>query len=88
MPHKCVKCDSVYEEDLPPVEQGCSCGSKVFLFVRKERFEKLQHVDDNGGKYDIDLPGLFGVKKPKIGAVQYADGKYNIDLQGALSKNL
>ncbi|MBI5225609.1 hypothetical protein HY994_00020 [Candidatus Micrarchaeota archaeon] len=34
MPHKCVRCSTVYPNNSPELMRGCSCGSRVFLFLR------------------------------------------------------
>ncbi len=34
MPHKCVRCTTVYPNNSPELMRGCSCGSRVFLFLR------------------------------------------------------
>ena len=44
MPHKCVRCGEVYFENAPELIRGCSCGTKVFLFVRN--IEELKKIKD------------------------------------------
>ena len=89
MPHKCVKCEKVYDDDLPEMTTGCACGSKVFMFVRKARFEQIKNViASREGKYDINLPGLFG-QEPEQRHEQVlrpSDGKYAIDLEDAFQQ--
>ncbi len=36
MPHKCTRCSKVYEDNSPELMEGCSCGSRVFLFLRED----------------------------------------------------
>ncbi|MBI2445977.1 hypothetical protein HYV43_06325 [Candidatus Micrarchaeota archaeon] len=36
MPHKCVRCSSIYPNNSPELMRGCTCGSRVFLFLRDE----------------------------------------------------
>ena len=36
MPHKCVRCASIYPSQSHELMSGCSCGSRVFLFIRDE----------------------------------------------------
>ncbi len=36
MPHKCVRCSSVFPNNSPELMRGCTCGSRVFLFMRDE----------------------------------------------------
>jgi predicted nucleic acid-binding Zn-ribbon protein len=45
MPHKCVRCNRVYEDgDVHSLSKGCECGAKVFLFTNGK--EDLETVED------------------------------------------
>lgn len=37
MPHRCVKCSKTYADNSPQLLQGCSCGNRIFLFLRADR---------------------------------------------------
>ena len=78
--HKCVKCSTTYE--LPPVEAGCTCGSKVFLYVRGEG---KVHVQETEGSYEIDLPRLLGVTKNQEAPEETT---HEIDLKRLLAEPL
>jgi predicted nucleic acid-binding Zn-ribbon protein len=62
MPHRCVKCNTFYEDDAPSVIEGCACGSKAFFFIR-DKEEKSGPVlldmesitTTSEGKYDPTL---------------------------------
>lgn len=32
--HQCLKCKTYYEDESVPIIGGCSCGSRIFLFVK------------------------------------------------------
>lgn len=34
MPHKCVRCGNVFEDNDASILRGCSCGSVFFLYVK------------------------------------------------------
>lgn len=34
--HQCLKCKAKYEDDSVPIIDGCSCGSRMFLFIKQE----------------------------------------------------
>ncbi len=34
MPHKCVRCGKTYDNNSPELLKGCSCGSRVFVYLR------------------------------------------------------
>lgn len=41
MPHQCVKCGHLYGEAGKEVVKGCSCGNRIFFFIRKEKMPGL-----------------------------------------------
>lgn len=41
MPHQCVRCGKLYEDGANEILQGCSCGGKLFFFIRQERLKEL-----------------------------------------------
>ena len=40
MPHQCVRCNHMYDDGAKEILLGCSCGSKLFFFIKK------QHLDE------------------------------------------
>jgi hypothetical protein len=36
MPHKCVRCGNVFEDNDASILRGCSCGSVFFLYVKSQ----------------------------------------------------
>ncbi|HEV8289666.1 MAG TPA: Zn-ribbon containing protein [Candidatus Norongarragalinales archaeon] len=42
MAHKCVRCATVFENNSPQLLSGCSCGSRVFLFVKDTPGEAIE----------------------------------------------
>lgn len=64
MPHRCVKCGSLFEDDSSVIRDGCSCGSRAFLYVRVEKTKISRHVESEGdGKYSVDISSAFERKK-------------------------
>src|SRR3989344_997677 len=47
MPHQCVRCGSMYEDGAQEVLKGCSCGSRFFFFVSREKLEKIKTLTIN-----------------------------------------
>ncbi|MBI2668891.1 hypothetical protein HYX14_03545 [Candidatus Woesearchaeota archaeon] len=39
MPHQCVRCNHLYADGAHEILKGCSCGAKLFFYIKK------QHVD-------------------------------------------
>ena len=44
MPHQCVRCNTFYEENATELLKGCSCGGKLFFFIKKEKLEKMRDM--------------------------------------------
>ncbi len=45
MPHKCVRCNKIYEDgDVHTLGGGCECGAKVFIFMNGK--DDLESVND------------------------------------------
>jgi len=42
MPHKCVRCGKVYSDGSHEILSGCSCGAKLFFYVRKEKIDEAE----------------------------------------------
>ncbi len=36
--HKCLRCGKVYDDDAPELVNGCSCGSKYFLYYKSPHY--------------------------------------------------
>lgn len=44
MPHQCVRCNKFYEDGSEEILKGCSCGARMFFFVRKEKLQQAQET--------------------------------------------
>ena len=42
MPHQCTKCGKVYPDAANELLKGCSCNSRFFYYIRKEKFNELK----------------------------------------------
>lgn len=95
MPHQCVRCGSMYEDGSARILKGCSCGAKLFFFIRKDKFlqqqEQLQqqiHLSEKEKeqieKDVLDVIGIPDPDKPVILDLESINilqpGKYEIDL--------
>lgn len=46
MPHQCVRCGKVYEDASKEILKGCSCGAKMFYFIKKEKLREIQEQQE------------------------------------------
>lgn len=46
MPHQCVRCNTFYEDGAIEILKGCSCGGKLFFFIKKEKLEEVKKLNE------------------------------------------
>lgn len=44
MPHQCVRCNKFYDDGATEILRGCSCGGKLFFYIKKEKLEEMKRV--------------------------------------------
>ena len=44
MPHQCVRCGTFYTDGAAEILKGCTCGSRLFFFVKKAALEKAKEI--------------------------------------------
>jgi len=42
MPHQCVRCNTFYDDGSDAIIKGCTCGAKLFFYVKKEKYDRLK----------------------------------------------
>ncbi|MFW5852532.1 MAG: Zn-ribbon domain-containing protein [Nanoarchaeota archaeon] len=47
MPHQCVRCGKLYDDGAPEILAGCTCSSKLFYFIRKDKLEEVKNLTAN-----------------------------------------
>jgi predicted nucleic acid-binding Zn-ribbon protein len=47
MPHQCVRCNTFYEDAAPELLKGCSCGGRLFFYIKKDQLEKARKMQDD-----------------------------------------
>ena len=47
MPHQCVHCGEIYPDAAKELLEGCKCGSKFFYYVKQERLDELNNINDS-----------------------------------------
>jgi predicted nucleic acid-binding Zn-ribbon protein len=46
MPHQCVNCNKFYEDGAKEILIGCSCGGKLFFYIKKSKLENLKQASE------------------------------------------
>jgi hypothetical protein len=42
MPHQCVRCNTFYEDNAEEIVSGCSCGGRLFFYIKKEKLAEAK----------------------------------------------
>jgi len=93
MPHQCVRCGKIYEDASKEILKGCSCGAKLFFYVKKDQLKKAEKRVANlssqqkeemiNDVYDI-MGNEIDRDKPIILDIESVNilkpGKYELDL--------
>ncbi len=95
MPHQCVRCNTFYDDGNEAILKGCSCGAKLFFFIRKERLEQIKKTNEEvqpinqeeRKQIETDVLDVLGVSEPDEPVVLDLEsvrvlkpGKYELDL--------
>jgi len=44
MPHRCVRCGTIYDDGASEILKGCPCGARLFFYVKKKHLEESKEV--------------------------------------------
>ncbi|MBR9676366.1 hypothetical protein GOV05_05130 [Candidatus Woesearchaeota archaeon] len=93
MPHQCVRCNTFYDDGAQEILKGCSCGAKLFFYVKKEKMQKAldmveQLTKEEKSQMEHDVFDIIGEKekeeKPVVLDFEAVNvvkpGKYEIDI--------
>ena len=47
MPHQCVRCNTFYDDGAKELLKGCSCGGKLFFFIKKEKMADMKKLAED-----------------------------------------
>ncbi|NQV08937.1 hypothetical protein HQ529_03740 [Candidatus Woesearchaeota archaeon] len=99
MPHQCVRCNTFYEDGSEEILKGCSCGGKLFFYIKnkdiKEAKEKIVNLSKTQKKeIEKDVFDLIGTdldrEKPVVLDLEsiriLKPGKYELDLVNLFKK--
>jgi len=92
MPHQCVRCNAFYDDGAAEILKGCSCGARLFFYIKKERFEErnkkpIEISEDAKEEMERDVLKMIGAEDKDAPVVLDFEsinvlkpGKYEIDL--------
>ncbi|HDI73039.1 MAG TPA: hypothetical protein ENF58_02785 [Candidatus Altiarchaeales archaeon] len=98
MPHKCARCGKIYDDNSKELIEGCSCGSRVFLYLKEKpgltEEETIKELKERGiQESDIEwLDREFGDKLAKgvihldvENLIRLGEGKFKLDIASLMS---
>ncbi len=47
MPHQCVRCNTLYPDGAKEILKGCSCGARLFFYIKKKDVEEGKELISN-----------------------------------------
>lgn len=102
MPHQCVRCSKFYDDGAEEILKGCSCGAKLFFYIRKDKLKKAKEAEhvaklstDDKKQIEKDVFDMVGSEidedKPivlDLEAIRVSGpGKYELDLVHLFKKD-
>ncbi|MBT3836453.1 hypothetical protein HOD05_04205 [Candidatus Woesearchaeota archaeon] len=52
MPHQCVRCSTIFPNGAQEILKGCSCGARLFFFVKNKDIERGKELVSNLSEED------------------------------------
>ena len=92
MPHQCVRCNTFYEDGAKEILSGCTCGGRLFFYIKKGRIEEARQMvtnlnEDQKQEMEKDVFDLVGAQPDNEPVVLEFEsisvlkpGKYQLDL--------
>jgi len=94
MPHQCVRCSTLYPDGASQILTGCSCGARLFFFIKKQQVDEGKELISSLTEEDKqhiaeDVAEILNIKqedpdKPVVLDIEairvLKPGKYELDL--------
>ncbi|PIU30553.1 hypothetical protein COT07_00190 [Candidatus Woesearchaeota archaeon CG07_land_8_20_14_0_80_44_23] len=87
MPHQCVRCGIIYDDNAKEIMKGCSCGSKLFFYIKQERFNQLKRAaeklsDTDKQEIEKDVLEIIGETEEEMPPVVLDFGSVRVSKPG------
>jgi predicted nucleic acid-binding Zn-ribbon protein len=101
MPHQCVRCSTMFPDGAEEILKGCSCGARLFFFIKKKALEEGKKLvsnlsEDEKKHIEKDVAEIINIKQedPDLPVVLDIEairvmkpGKYELDLVHLFKKD-
>ncbi|HLD00331.1 MAG TPA: Zn-ribbon containing protein [Candidatus Nanoarchaeia archaeon] len=67
MPHQCVRCSTFYPDGAKEILRGCSCGARLFFYIKKKDIEEGKELisnltEEDKKQIETDVAEIINVK--------------------------
>jgi len=94
MPHQCVRCNKFYPDGAAEILKGCTCGARLFFYIKKKHIEEGKELisnltEEDKKQIEEDITEIVNVKtedpdRPIVLDIEairvLKPGKYELDL--------
>ena len=101
MPHQCVRCNTLYQDGSQEILKGCSCGARLFFYIKKTALEAGKELvseltEDDKKHIEEDVSEILHLKQEDEDCPVVLDleairvlkpGKYELDLVHLFKKD-
>ena len=101
MPHQCVRCSALYPDGASQILTGCSCGARLFFFIKKQQVDEGKELissltEEDKNNIAEDVAEILNIKhedpdKPVVLDIEairvLKPGKYELDLVHLFKKD-
>lgn len=101
MPHQCVRCNLMYPDGAQQILRGCSCGGRLFFYIKKKHLEEGKELvnnltEDDKKHIQEDVAEILSIKEEELDRPVVLDfeairvmkpGKYELDLVHLFKKD-
>lgn len=84
MPHKCARCNKIYEDTAPELIKGCGCGARVFLFLREKEDRTKEEIIDELKEQRLDDSDLKWLDDRFSEELKKSDKTIRLDVENLL----
>lgn len=84
MPHKCARCGKIYEDNAIELMNGCTCGARVFLFLREKADRSKEETIEKLKGQELEKSDLEWLDKRLGKGLEKADKTIHLDVENLL----
>lgn len=100
MPHQCVRCNALYPDGAQEILRGCSCGARLFFYIKKKNIDEGRELinnltEDDKKQIESDVVEILNLQqepdRPVVLDIEtirvLKPGKYELDLVHMFKKD-